>query len=132
MGTMQSTTPDFLILGAGIAGASIGCFLAPHGRCLMLERESQPGYHSTGRSAAQFIATYGTTQVRALSRASEPFFQHPPKGFASVPLLYPRGLLTFAGDADLAALQDAWAVLQQTTTTGRWLTAEEACAQVPV
>ena len=129
---MQSTTTGFLILGAGIAGASIGYFFAPHGRCVMLERESQPGYHSTGRSAAQFIATYGTTQVRALSRASEPFFQHPPEGFASAPLLHPRGLLTVSGDADLAALQDAWAVLQQTTTTGRWLTAGEACAQVPV
>jgi D-arginine dehydrogenase len=129
---MQSTTPDFLILGAGIAGASIGYFLAPHGRCLMLERENQPGYHSTGRSAAQFIATYGTPQVRALSRASEPFFQHPPADFASAPLLHPRGLLTFAGDADLPMLEDAWAVLQQTTTTGRWLTSEEACALVPV
>lgn len=127
-----TTTTDFLILGAGIAGASTGHFLAPHARCLMLERESQPGYHSTGRSAAQFIATYGTPQVRALSKASEPFFQHPPEGFASVPLLHPRGMLTFAGEADLAALEDAWSVLQQTTTTGRWLTAEEACALVPV
>ncbi len=129
---MQSTDTDFVIVGAGIAGASIGHFLAPHGRCLMLERESQPGYHSTGRSAAQFIATYGTPQVRALSRASEPFFQHPPEGFASAPLLLPRGLLTFAGEADLAALREAWAVLQKTTSTGRWLTAEEACALVPV
>ena len=75
---MQTIHTDFLILGAGIAGASTGFFLAPHGRCVMLERESQPGYHSTGRSAAQFIATYGTPQVRALTRASEPFFQHPP------------------------------------------------------
>ena len=129
---MQNTSSHFLILGAGIAGASVGHFLAPHGRCVMLERENQPGYHSTGRSAAQFIATYGTPQVRALSRASEPFFQQPPEGFASVPLLHPRGLLTFAGDTDLPALQEAWAVLQQTTTTGRWLTAEEACAQVQV
>ena len=48
----------------------------------MLERESQPGYHSTGRSAAQFIASYGPPQVRALSRASEPFFLNPPPGFA--------------------------------------------------
>ena len=47
---MQQT--DFLILGAGIAGASIGHFLAPHGRCLMLERESQPGYHSTALGGA--------------------------------------------------------------------------------
>src|SRR3989338_327529 len=70
----------------------------------MLERESQPGYHSTGRSAAQFIATYGTPQVRALSRASEPFFQQPPEGFASAPLL---------------------------TTRGRWLGADEALAMVP-
>ena len=127
------TTPtDFLILGAGIAGASIGYFLAPHARCCMLERESQPGYHSTGRSAAQFIATYGTPQVRALSRASEPFFHRPPDGFSDLPLLQARGLLTFAGEADLPVLEDAWAVLQQTTSTGRWLTGEEACEMVPV
>ncbi|MFA7557778.1 MAG: FAD-dependent oxidoreductase, partial [Hydrogenophaga sp.] len=43
---------DVVIIGAGIAGASLAYFLAPQGRCLVLERESQPGYHSTGRSAA--------------------------------------------------------------------------------
>ena len=58
---------DFLVIGAGIAGASIGYFLAPHGRVLVLERESQPGYHTTGRSAALFIESYGTPQVRALT-----------------------------------------------------------------
>lgn len=128
---MQAIHTDFLILGAGIAGASTGFFLAPHGRCVMLERESQPGYHSTGRSAAQFIATYGTPQVRALTRASEAFFQHPPEGFASAPLLLPRGLLTFASEADLPALQTAWDVLRQTSSTGQWLTSEQACALVP-
>lgn len=132
MNTTTAITTDFLILGAGIAGASIGHFLAPHARCTVLEREAQPGYHSTGRSAAQFIATYGTPQVRALSRASEPFFKNPPEGFASAPLLHPRGLLTFAGEDDLSTLEDAWTVLQQTTSTGRWLSAEEACALVPV
>lgn len=98
---------DFLILGAGIAGASIGHFLAPHARCVMLERESQPGYHSTGRSAAQFIASYGPPQVRALTRASESFFRHPPPGFADVPLLSPRGLLTVAGEAEMTHLEEA-------------------------
>jgi len=48
---------DFLVIGSGIAAASIGYFLAPHGRITLLERESQPGYHSTGRSAAHFIDT---------------------------------------------------------------------------
>lgn len=128
---MKATTSDFLILGAGIAGASIGHFLAPHGRCRMLERESQPGYHSTGRSAAQFIASYGPPQVRALSRASEPFFLQPPAGFSEAPLLQPRGLLTVAGEDELPALEEAWAVLQQTSNSGQWLTSEQAHELVP-
>ena len=45
-------TADVLILGAGMAGASAAYFLAPHAKVLLLERESQPGYHATGRSAA--------------------------------------------------------------------------------
>jgi D-arginine dehydrogenase len=128
---MTATTHDFLILGAGIAGASIGHFLAPHGRCAMLERESQPGYHSTGRSAAQFIASYGPAQVRALSRASEPFFLNPPPGFAEAPLLTPRGLLTVAGPDEMPHLDEAWATLQQTSPRGRRLSAAEALAMVP-
>ena len=70
---------DFLIIGAGIAGASVAYFLAPHGRVTLLERESQPGYHSTGRSAALYLASYGTPQVRALTLASRAFFASPPK-----------------------------------------------------
>lgn len=121
---------DFLILGAGIAGASTGYFLAPHGRCVMLERESQPGYHSTGRSAAQFIASYGPSQVRALSRASEAFFKQPPAGFSDAPLLTPRGLLTVGGDAELQHLNDAWAVLKGISPHGRWLSRDEALTMV--
>lgn len=128
---MTAPTTDFLILGAGIAGASIGHFLALHGRCVMLERESQPGYHSTGRSAAQFIASYGPPQVRALSKASEPFFQKPPPGFAAAPLLTPRGLLTVAGPDEMHHLDEAWATLQQTSPRGVRLTAAEALAMVP-
>lgn len=128
---MNSTPTDFLILGAGIAGASIGYFLAPHGRSVMLERESQPGYHSTGRSAAQFIASYGPPQVRALSRASEPFFNNPPAGFADAPLLTPRGLLTVAGPDEMQHLDEAWDTLQQTSPRGQQLSAADALAMVP-
>ena len=70
---------DFVIIGGGIAGASIGYFLAPHGRTVLLEREPQPGYHSTGRSAALFLESYGTAQVRALTRASRAFLSAPPR-----------------------------------------------------
>ena len=60
---------DFIIIGAGIAGASTGFWLSRHGRVLVLEREEYAGYHSTGRSAALYIVTYGTPQVRALTAA---------------------------------------------------------------
>ena len=122
---------DFLIVGGGIAGASVGYFLAPQARCVMLERESQPGYHSTGRSAAQFIASYGPAQVRALSKASEPFFQAPPPGFSEAPLLTARGLLTVAGPDEMEHLDEAWVTLQQTSPRGTRFSAEEALAMVP-
>ena len=76
----MSESTDFLIIGGGIAAASVGYWLAPHGRVTLLEREPQPGYHSTGRSAALFMESYGTPQVRALTMASRAFLQSPPEG----------------------------------------------------
>ncbi|MEE9210871.1 MAG: FAD-dependent oxidoreductase, partial [Kiloniellales bacterium] len=58
---------DFIVIGAGIAGASAGYERAAGGRVALLERESQPGYHATGRSAAQYIQSYGNATVRALT-----------------------------------------------------------------
>ena len=102
---------DFILIGAGIAGASLAWRLVQSttpARVLMIERESQPGYHTTGRSAALYMESYGPPGVRALTRASRTFFEHPPEGFAEVPLLGPRGALhlAFTGqEAALAALQ---------------------------
>ncbi len=61
---------DFAIIGGGIAGASLAYRLASEASVVVLERESQPGYHATGRSAAMFMETYGTPQIQALTRAS--------------------------------------------------------------
>lgn len=122
---------DFLVVGAGIAGASIAYWLAPHGRTVVLEREAQPGYHSTGRSAAQYIATYGTPQVRALTLASRAFLDQPPPGFCEAPLLRQRATMTVGLDGQQALLDEAWAVLQAVTNTGRYLSPAEACAVVP-
>ena len=47
---------DIAVVGAGIAGASLAYRLAPQRSVLLLEREAQPGYHSTGRSAAMFTS----------------------------------------------------------------------------
>lgn len=90
---------DFAIVGAGIAGASLAATLAAHGRVVLLEAEDQPGYHSTGRSAAFWTESYGGPQVQPLTTASGPFLhQH---GF-----LTPRGALTLARGDERAALAD--------------------------
>ncbi|MGE0094787.1 MAG: NAD(P)/FAD-dependent oxidoreductase [Alphaproteobacteria bacterium] len=87
---------DVLIVGGGIAGASLGYRLAPHRKVVVLERESAPGYHSTGRSAAGLSENLGTRPIRALTALSRPFFATPPKGFADVPLMRPRPWLFIA------------------------------------
>lgn len=85
---------DVIVIGAGIAGASVAYRLSKQVSVLVLERESQPGYHSTGRSAAMFMETYGTPQIQALTRAGRVFFeQAQSSGFTEQPVLHPRGCI---------------------------------------
>jgi D-arginine dehydrogenase len=98
-----ATTFDICVIGAGIAGASVAAELADKAKVLLLERESQPGYHTTGRSAALFSTTYGPRVIRALSRASANFYDDPPQGFDR-PLLTPRGALMIGREDQLASL----------------------------
>ena len=76
---------EVIVIGAGIAGASLACFPEPQARVVMLEHEAQPGFHSTGRSAASFPETHGSPQVRSLTRASRGFLQRPPEKFCAHP-----------------------------------------------
>jgi D-arginine dehydrogenase len=96
---------DILVIGAGIAGASVAAELATTHRVALLEREELPGYHATGRSAALFSKIYGNATVRALSRASADFFYRPPDGFAPEPLVRPRGSLHIASKDQLPQLE---------------------------
>lgn len=61
---------DILIVGGGIAGASLAAEVAPHASVAILEMESQPGYHATGRSAAFWSETYGGPAIQPLTTAS--------------------------------------------------------------
>ena len=123
---------DFIIIGAGIAAASAGYWLAPHGRVILLERESQPGYHSTGRSAALFMESYGTPQVRALTMASRGFLENPPPGFTTHPLLSPRGAMMVATPGQQAGLDEHWDVFRSVTPRAQKLDCAAVCAMVPV
>ena len=98
----------------------------------MLERESQPGYHTTGRSAALFVQSHGPTVIRALSRGAKNFFLDPPAGFAEHPLLTARGMLLI-GRADQAALlEQNFAQSSRDIAGVRRLGVKEACALVPL
>lgn len=84
---------DILIVGGGIAGASIGAEVAADRRTLIVEAEDQCGYHSTGRSAAFFLESYGGPDVALLTLASGPFLERPPADFADHGFLHRRGAL---------------------------------------
>ncbi|MDX1468012.1 MAG: FAD-binding oxidoreductase [Acidimicrobiia bacterium] len=97
---------DFVVIGGGIAGVSAAANLAAHGSVTLLEMESSLAYHTTGRSAAVFVANYGAEGVRPLARASLGFLKQPPAGSVDGPLLSPRGLLWIATEGQMDRLDD--------------------------
>lgn len=123
---------DYAIVGAGIAGASLAYQLAGKGSVLLLERESQPGYHSTGRSAAMFMESYGTPTIRALTRASRAFYEAPPPGFVDHPLMTPRGVLYIAREDQQDLLAATFAELSKAAPDIEQISAAAALAMVPV
>ncbi|MCU0868829.1 MAG: FAD-binding oxidoreductase [Burkholderiales bacterium] len=129
---MTAVSADILVVGAGIAGASAAHFLAQHGRVVVLERESQPGYHTTGRSAALYSETYGNAAVRAITTASRDFFHAPPPGFAEHPLVTPRGAIRFAPDRHRDALHAAFEAQRALVASVAWLDAQDVAALLPM
>ena len=88
---------DVIIVGGGIAGASLGAALGDRRRTLIVEAEDQCGYHTTGRSAAFWLAHYGGPEVMPLTLASGPLLEQGwPTGERS--WLRRRGAITIARD----------------------------------
>lgn len=123
---------DFLIIGSGMAGASAAFELAASAKVLVAEREDQHGYHTTGRSAAIYAASYGNTVIRRITAASRAFFDAPPAGFADYPLLTPRGSLYLGApgqEADVTAMAEAVSAIQ---VEMRLLDADDVRRRVPI
>ena len=132
---------DVVIVGGGIAGASLAAEIAPHASVLILESESQPGYHATGRSAAFWSETYGGPAIQPLTTASGAMLDA--AGF-----LQPLGALQIGKaedrarlDAFLAAFADSGIALKEVDPQGLipglradWTigVAEPTCAYIDV
>lgn len=90
---------DILVIGGGIAGASIAYELGADRSVCLLEMESTLAAHTTGRSAATFIESLGSSQIRGLTKSSRAFYESPPEPFAA-PLLTPLPLLLTAPEGE--------------------------------
>jgi D-arginine dehydrogenase len=89
----METEFDFIVIGAGIAGASVAAHLAQNNSVCVLEMEDRAGYHTTGRSAASYEPNYGPPAMLAFTRASANFFMKPPQDFCEAPVFQKRGSL---------------------------------------
>lgn len=115
---------DALVVGGGIAGVSVGYALARRGaRVLLAEAEPVLAHHTTGRSAAMFLETYGTVQTRRLAIASRAGFEEPPGVDRS--LLTPRGFLVVGGPEQVEAVEAEAARSQALVASVRALATDE-------
>jgi D-arginine dehydrogenase len=125
---------DVIIVGSGIAGASLAYFLTARGvrDVLLLEREEQPGYHSTGRSAAVLVEWDPIPALQELKIQGGAFLRHPPHGFSDNPLLLPHGILVTFQEPVWSGARAVVPVLSARGTAAHELSAAEVIARVPV
>src|SRR5688500_15268706 len=102
---------DVLIVGGGIAGASLGAEVAHKARSAIIEAESQCGRHATGRSAAFWLESYGGCAVAPRTSASRGCLEQPPRDFSERGFLSPRGALHIS--------ETGWAEIPQTVSVRR-------------
>jgi D-arginine dehydrogenase len=115
---------DVLVIGGGIAGASIGFELASDRSVGLLEMEPTLAYHTTGRSVATFLESYGGRTIRLLTTASRAFMEDPPDGFGR-PLLKPLPLIWVAPHDDVDAMHAMYEAVVESVPDMRMLSAEE-------
>lgn len=122
---------DVIIVGAGIAGASMAHHLQGFADVLLLEREATAGHHATGRSAGLFAPAYGNRVIRSLTRASRQAYEDRLGGLTERPLLTPRGAVLIARADQQASLQ-AFQAETRGEATLELLDSDELARRVPL
>ena len=90
--TVNKNIFDVVIIGSGIAGITIGAELSKDISVCILEKEKVTSFHSTGRSFAFFLESYGNEVIRKLTTASKDFFLENSMSDSDTPILKKRGV----------------------------------------
>lgn len=131
---MARTHFEVVIIGGGIAGASLAYFLSDRGMTdvLLLEREEQHGYHSTGRSAAVLAELDLIPELLELKVQAAAFLRDPPPGFSERPLLEPNGILATFQEPHWSAVRQFVSLLAKRGATVQALSRSEVVDRIPV
>ncbi len=122
----MSVPTDIIVIGAGIAGASAAAALADTASIIVLEQESHPGYHATGRSAATWAPFYGPPAIQQLTALSEQTLCSPPAHLHAKPFTSALGEMMLGTTKDIEALEEQKALGMQE------INFEEALQMVPL
>lgn len=124
---------DAVIIGGGIAGVSVGYELCQRGLSVqLLEAEQALAHHSTGRSAAQYLETYGNESVRRLTIAGRSFFENPPPELVDGALWSSRPLMHVCSPSRVDRVRGLAAKFQELVPTTAFIDRAEAIALMPV
>ncbi len=103
---MDTHITDCIVIGAGIAGATAAAHLSAERRVVLIEAEEAAGVHTSGRSAALWVANGGPEYERTLAQESFAFLNTPPPGFAATPILTERPVAFAVPPEQLADLHE--------------------------
>jgi D-arginine dehydrogenase len=134
MSESEKNSFDVIIVGGGIAGISLAYFLVERGvtDLLIVEKEEQPAYHATGRSAAVVLEFNENPVLHRLIVAGAPFCRRPPPGFCEDPLLEQAGGILLGQGEGWDLLQKLAPMMQAEGVVVQPLSRDEVIDRVPV